>query len=369
MNPLRLVLDCTPAFEAQSKVFLIMLDQDYTMQKTFILWCLVLLGTSVVVGQNDYRPTYPLEIGIQVGTAHYLGDLGGVGKPGYSNDSPVFQRGLGQGFVIDTDFKSTRPTIGLFARWNFSGNFSARLDLSYLQLSGSDKYAGKDNFSATQRPIGSVPNAAWFRYYRNLSFRTHMFDANLAFEAIPYNFQLGSGRGSSVLSPYIFVGIGLFTFNPEGFYNGRWVALQPLSTEGQGLVSGRATYDLVQMNIPMGVGLKWIYDDTWSLGLEANYRIIFTDYLDDVSTSYVEDESIFDTNFDPTKAALAKALARRSTEIDPSGINSIVTAPKAKRGNPHKNDAYFTVTIRFSYYIDTYSFGKGGRRYGGCPVW
>ena len=347
------------------KLFLITLDRDYTMRKTFILWCLLLLGTSVVVGQNDYRPQYPLEIGIQAGTSHYLGDLGGVGRPGYTPNSSEFQRGIGQGFVIDTDIEATRPTLGLFARWNFNGNFSARLDLSYLQLSGDDKYAGKDEFSGTQSRTDV--NAAWFRYYRNLNFRTHMFDANIALEVTPYNFQLGSGRGSSVLAPYGFLGVGLFAFNPEGFYNGNWVELKPLSTEGQGLVPGRAPYDLVQMNIPMGIGVKWIYDDTWSLGLEVNYRLTFTDYLDDVSIDYVEDESIFDTNFDPTRAQIAKDLARRSVELDPTGINGIVTAPGEQRGDPKDNDAYYTVTIRFSYYIDTYSLG-GGRKYG-CPVW
>jgi hypothetical protein len=117
----------------------------------------------------------------------------------------------------------------------------------------------------------------------------------------------------------------------------------------------------------MGLGVKWIYDDTWSLGLEINYRLTFTDYLDDVSIDYVEDESIFDINLDPTRAQIARDLARRSGELDPSGVNAVVTAPGEQRGDPKDNDAYYTITIRFSYYIDTYSLG-GGRRYG-CPVW
>ncbi len=339
------------------------------MQKTLTLWCLLLLGTSVALGQNSYRPTYPLEIGIQAGTAHYLGDLGGVGRPGYTqNNKQDFQRGIGQGFVVDTDIESTRPTFGLFARYNFNGNFSARIDLNYLQLNGDDKYAGKNDagFTGTQSRDGV--NAAWFRYYRNLNFRTHMFDASIAMEVTPYNFRLGgTGRGSSVLAPYGFLGVGLFTFNPEGNYNGGWVELKPLSTEGQGLVPGRAPYDLVQMNIPMGFGVKWIYDDTWSLALEANYRLTFTDYLDDVSIDYVEDESVFENNFDPTRAQIAMDLARRSVELDPTGVNARVTQPGEQRGDPSDNDAYYTVTIRFSYYINTDGFG-GGRRYG-CPVW
>ena len=69
----------------------------------------------------------------------------------------------------------------------------------------------------------------------------------------------------------------------------------------------------------------------------------------------------------PGLCVLAKALARRSGEIDPTGVNSDVTAAGVQRGDPGDNDAYYTVTVRFSFFIDTDNLG-GGRRYG-CPVW
>lgn len=324
------------------------------MQKTFILWCLAMLAATAGFSQNGYRPAYPLEIGLQVGTSQFLGDLGG-------------QIGIGKGFIIDTDIQSVRPTFGVFARYNIGGHFAARIDLNYLQLAGDDKYTGDGGFIASA-PATSGLDDAWFRYYRNLSFRSHVFDASIAAEIIPYNFELGGGyQNYSVLSPYGFIGVGIFAFNPEALYNGTWVELKPLKTEGQGLVDGRAEYDLVQLNIPMGFGLKWTYNDTWSLALEINHRMTFTDYIDDVSTDYVTDESVFDLNMDPTTASLAKALARRSAEQDPSGINSKVTAAGEQRGDPKDNDSYYTVTIRFSFYLDTDNFG-GGKRYG-CPVW
>jgi hypothetical protein len=322
------------------------------MQRTFILWCLVMLGATASFSQNGYRPTYALEIGIQAGTSQFLGDLGG-------------QPGIGKGFIIDTDIESVRPTFGIFGRYNIGGHFAARLDLSYLQFHGNDQSAGL-GFAATS----SRDNVddAWFRYYRNLNFRTHVFEASVAAEIIPYNFEVSGGqRNFSIISPYVFIGVGIFAFNPEALYNGTWVELKPLSTEGQGIVDGRAPYDLVQLNIPMGFGVKWSYNDTWSAALEINHRMTFTDYIDDVSGDYVTDESIFDQNLDPTTASLAKALARRSGEIDPGGINSIVTAPGEQRGDPKDNDAYYTVTIRFSFYIDTDNLG-GSKRYG-CPVW
>lgn len=322
------------------------------MQRTFILWCLALLGATAGFSQNGYRPAYPLEVGVQAGTSQFLGDLGG-------------QPGIGKGFIIDTDIQSVRPTFGIFGRYNIGGHFAARLDLSYLQFHGSDNLAG-EGFSATSSRDGV--DDAWYRYYRNLNFRSHVFEASIAAEIIPYNFELGGGyKNYSVLSPYGFIGVGVFAFNPEALYNGNWIELKPLSTEGQGLVDGRAPYDLVQLNIPMGFGVKWSYNDTWALALEVNHRMTFTDYIDDVSGDYVTDESIFDANMDPTTANLAKALARRSTELDPGNVNGIVTAPGEQRGDPKDNDAYYTVTIRFSFYIDTDNMG-GGRRYG-CPVW
>ena len=325
------------------------------MQKTFIIWCLVMLGTAVGFSQNGYRPAHPLEIGLQIGTTQFLGDLGG-------------QPGIGKGFVIDTDVESIRPTFGVFARYNIGGHCAIRADINYLQLHGDDKLAGAgEGFSASTPRFFGIDDA-WFRYYRNLNFRSHVFDMNIAVEIIPYNFILGKGyRQHSVLSPYGFIGIGFFAYEPEGLYNGTWLELKPLKTEGQGLVDGRAEYELVQLNIPMGFGLKWTYNDAWSLALEVNHRMTFTDYIDDVSTDYVLDESIWSQNMPQSTANLAAAMARRSGELDPAGINGIVTSPGYQRGDPGDMDAYYTVTVRFSYYIDTENMG-GSRRYG-CPVW
>lgn len=315
-----------------------------------------MLGAATGFSQNGYRPAYPLEIGLQAGTSQFLGDLGG-------------QTGIGKGFITDTDIGSVRPTFGLFGRYNIGGHFAVRLDVNYLELHGDDKYAGEEGveFCASCPRFNGIDDA-WFRYYRNLNFKTHVFDMNIAAEIIPYNFELGGGyKNYSVLSPYVFIGVGFFAFNPEGIYNGTWMELKPLRTEGQGLVDGRAEYDLVQLNIPMGFGLKWIYNDAWSLALEINHRMTFTDYIDDVSTDYVTDESIFTDNMDPTTAKWAKTFARRSGELDPAGVNARVTEPGEQRGDPKDNDAYYTVTIRFSFYIDTENMG-GSKRYG-CPVW
>lgn len=306
------------------------------------------------IAQNGYRPTYPLEIGLQIGTSQFLGDLGG-------------QPGIGKGFIVDTDFGSVRPTFGVFGKYNFGGHFAIRADINYIQLHGDDKFADNTGGFSGSVDRSQVFDDAWYRYYRNLNFKSDVFDMNITAEITPYNFELGGGyRNYSVVSPYGFIGVGFFAFEPKGLYNGAWIELKPLRTEGQGLVDGRAEYELVQLNIPMGFGVKWMYNDAWSMALEINHRMTFTDYIDDVSTDYVLDDNIF-SQLGPQEAIIARAMSRRSGEIDPGNVNSVVTAPGEQRGDPKDNDSYYTVTIKFSFFLDTDNMG-GSRRYG-CPVW
>ena len=236
-----------------------------------------------------------------------------------------------------------------------------------MQLHGDDKFANNTGGFSGSTPREFIIDASWYRYYRNLNFKSDVFEMQLAAEIIPYNFELGGGyKNYSVISPYGFIGVGFFAFQPKGLYNGSWVELKPLRTEGQGLVDGRAEYQLVQLNIPLGFGVKWMYNDTWALALEINHRMTFTDYIDDVSTFYVKDQSVFD-QLGPGESIIANSMSRRSGEIDNGGVNSIVTAPGAQRGDPQDNDSYYTVTVRFSFYLDTQNMG-GSKRYG-CPVW
>jgi hypothetical protein len=52
-------------------------------------------------------------------------------------------------------------------------------------------------------------------------------------------------------------------------------------------VPSRKEYANWQFVIPFGVGMKYSIDKSSSIGLEYGLRKTFTDYMDDVSTSYV----------------------------------------------------------------------------------
>lgn len=317
------------------------------MKLKFLIWLLLFLGYNHSYSQSyeykerkkkrmQYIPRYPIELGFHLGTTQFLGDLGGT-------------EAIGQGFITDTDAPSIRPSIGFFGRYNMGGHFSFRLEMSYLNLSGDDKYAGK-NFSGTQHS----DKDGWFRYYRNLHFQTHVFELTNSCQFIPYNFKLTGSRYTktkqNTIAPYGVLGVGFLVFNPQAKYMGSWVNLHSLNTEGQGLVEGRNPYSLVQFIIPVGFGVQWEHNHEWILSFEINHRFTFTDYLDDVSTDYV-DPSVFEKYFDAEKASLATSLARRSPEHDPTNIYGYITAPNEQRGDPKDNDAYYTITLRLAFYL------------------
>lgn len=319
------------------------------MRPLFLIWFLVIITPIFSYSQEyeyvgkkkkklDYIPRYPMEVGFHAGTAIFLGDLGGT-------------ESIGSNFITDSNYPAIRPSIGAFFRYNMGGNFAFRLEMTYLNLAGDDKSTGNGSFSATQ----FSDKDGWFRYYRNLHFQSHCFEMTNSVEITPYNFKIhrvkthGNAK-HHVIAPYGVLGVGFLVFNPQANYNGQWVDLEPLRTEGQGLVEGRNSYSLTQFILPLGFGLRWEYNHSFVFSLEVNHRFTFTDYLDDVSTDYVHPD-VFESNFYPQKAALATALARRSQEQDPSNKYGYITAPGQQRGDPKDNDSYYSFTFRVAFFL------------------
>ena len=183
---------------------------------------------------------------------------------------------------------------------------------------------------------------------RNLSFRSHIYEGAAIME---FNFRpFGPGATESTWTPYIFGGFGIFHFSPEASYtdgegNTQWVQLQPLCTEGQGTPEylDRHPYALLQLCMPFGVGVKWRLGKTVSLSAEYGFRKTWTDYLDDVSTTYVGSECLT-ANVD--NGELAAQLADRTGEV----VADYENAPGIKRGDSSLDDWYacFRITIGVS---------------------
>jgi hypothetical protein len=181
------------------------------------------------------------EIGIQFGISRYKGEL-----------SP---------HSFDTRF--IHPAGGIFFRHNWNRHWSWIAELNYGKVSGDDAQL----------------NTA-FEKNRNLNFSSTVLDLT---PGIEFNFfQYETGNAAYAFTPYLFTGLSVFKFNPKS----GGVELQPLGTEGQGLSGRPAPYHRVSFALPFGGGIKISVGQSVGIGLQVSARRTFTDYLDDVSTTY-----------------------------------------------------------------------------------
>lgn len=246
-----------------------------------------------------------LEIGTSLGSSTYQGDI-----------SP---------FSWQLSFQGSKLAQGILLGYSLNEVYSVKMSYYHTSLSASDKDALDD-----------------WRQSRNLSFRTQLSEWSLHLDIEPLDYFFKSHK----LKPNFHLGVGLFRFNPQTKYNGKYIDLQPLGTEGQGIPgSGRSPYSLTQLVIPVGLGLKYYINDQWNIEISINPRKTFTDYLDDVSNYYYDRNELI-----KHRGRLAAELAYRGDEIDPS--SGYPTAGSG-RGNTDEKDWYILNTFTITYRLDT----------------
>ena len=166
---------------------------------------------------------------------------------------------------------------------------------------------------------------------RNLSFFTTIQEGYIALEATVLDIS------TTRFTPYIYAGIAFFHFNPWTYdKNGTKTYLKPLSTEGQGLSQypKQQPYNLTQLALPFGVGAKYAVNDNLNIGIEFSQRKSFTDYIDDVSSTYV-DVSVLRQ----AKGDKAVELAFRENETPLGRLQ--YPANGEQRGTPSEMDWYY----------------------------
>jgi len=276
-----------------------------------------------------------MEAGITMGPSNFLGDLGG-------------NMGRGTAFLKDNNIQMTKFTFGGFVSYHPSELFGIRLALNFGSLEGDD---------AIIKNKGGLEEA---RKIRNSNFRSKFSEAIVLAEVYPTIFlEEDPSDVYRKLRPYAVAGIGAFRFNSEGFdpVSQQWVALKPLHTEGQGFAEfpDRKEYKLTQMNLPFGVGVKYFLSETVNLSFEILHRKTFTDYIDDVSTNYI-DPALFYTYLPTAQAQLAERMANKSGGQFTAGN---------KRGTKTNNDAYYSAGFKLGVRLG------GSSRYGNstsCPI-
>ena len=197
---------------------------------------------------------------------------------------------------------------------------------------------------------GSVHSDDWLEL-RNLSFRSDIYEATVLFEFSFWNF--GAGATDKPWAFYLFGGFGVFWFDPMASYidadgSEQWVRLQPLHTEGQGSLEypDRKPYRQLQMNLPFGVGVKMRLGKAFSLNIDYGFRKTWTDYLDDVSTTYVGATVLSQNAIDPE---MAVRMGDRSGEA----VEGYVNAPGIKRGDDSLNDWYACMHLSLGISLET----------------
>ena len=241
------------------------------------------------------------------------------------------------GDLNDTPFNQPLPVAGVHAVYELSPYCRLRGSFNMGRIQGSDKY------SSTGRP------------YRNLSFESKISEWSVDVSYALFDVE------TFHWTPYVFGGVSVFHFNPYTFDTyGKKVYLQPLHTEGEGLpeYSQRRNYALTAPALPFGVGVRFQLSPTVELGLETGVRKTFTDYLDDVSTSYV----------DPN--VLLNRVGQQAVDLSYRGDEGRGSAsyPKfgAGRGNPKKKDGFYFTGLHVNVRLFEGEY-HGSRKTLDCP--
>ena len=264
---------------------------------------LFILALLPFAGQAQFVDSKPLEVGIFGGLSTYNGDL------------------QEKNFT----YQQSHAAIGLFLSKEIHQGFGLEFGVNFGKLSGADSLASDSS-----------------QALRNLDFQSNILDVHLLFT---YNFLHNM---DTRVTPYAFIGVAVYHFDPYTYYTNDSVSqryyLQPLHTEGQGLKEypDRKPYGLTQFSIPFGVGVKYAISPTVNIGAVISMRKTFNDYIDDVSSSYVDNNTLA-TEYNAASAE----LAFRTDEL-PGHENDPYPADGNMRGNPDNNDFYFFTGLKLS---------------------
>ncbi|AYN01140.1 DUF6089 family protein [Chryseobacterium aahli] len=291
------------------------------MNKKLLFSFLTLLGTMVSIKAQRN------ELGIRLGMSNLVGD---IGKTNYILQQPLdFDRVSDWGVPFYG---------GLLYRFNFNPHQTVRVDLGYNQVQFSDKAAKEE-----------------YRRNRNSFGKNNVYEASVVFE---YNFFPVNNEQLSMLSPYIFAGVGGLmydapkaTLNHDYRRNADGVAQAPVdeldfvtTTE---YTMGRKTV----AHIPFGVGLKYKFNHGWAIFAEATFRYTLTDQLD--HSKILSKDLISNYNADIINPSTGGSLLQTGDYFAVSKEREAAFLNKRTVGDPESKDWMNTFSLGL-----TYSFGR-----------
>ncbi|MBK9631280.1 MAG: outer membrane beta-barrel protein [Saprospiraceae bacterium] len=231
-------------------------------------------------------------VGFMLGGANYAGDLTENWK---------------------SSFSQTKPTVGLLYNLQLNPIVDFKLQYWLLSLQADDALSTQD-----------------WKKQRNFNFKSTIHNIDVGVDLHLWSMI----QSQYLLNPYLSLGLSFFKFNPKTKFEGNWVNLSELGTEGQGMPGYAQKYSLFSHAMTFGVGLEYPLSHRISIGLELKWRKTQTDYLDDLSGKYVSYDDLLFWN------------GRTAAEL---GNPQNITA-NTQRGNSKDNDWFQTFSIHFVYH-------------------
>ena len=307
---------------------------QFNLLKTFTLASALLASAAL----NPTSAQYALDYGFTMGTANYLGDIGGDNL-------------TRQDFAADLHYGQTKLSSHVFVRYRLSSAFAVRAQLGTIYL---EDY---DNLSTN--PARRTRNAHFRNYVNELSLRgeINLFSqpmitrytsklrvgvntyATLGVTGFVHNPQAQLDRDAA---DYHYAQ-GNITTNPSQLNYDRWYDLREVGTE-------KLTYGSAALGFPLGLGASFMVNYQFRLGIEFVWNLTLTDYIDDVSFTYADPEGLDDIGLILSQPA-SLVVAESAGVDNPSGyLDSFRwdAAYESPRGNPEKNDTYGTLQITAS---------------------
>ncbi|MEO5782786.1 MAG: DUF6089 family protein [Ginsengibacter sp.] len=264
----------------------------------------ILFTLSINKSHAQFSDVQEGQFGFTLGAAHYFGDL---------NNRAAVNR--------------PKIAVGGFFRKQFGNYTGLRVSAHYLQLGYSDVYSKND-----------------YQKRRNLSFNSNVWE--IALQGDFNFFKFIPDDPDHLFTPYVTLGVGVFSYDPYAYYQGQKIFLRPLNTEGETFYQNRKAYGTMSICFPIGIGFKYSINQNLNFSAEIAHRFTRTDYLDDVSTTYIGVDKFPSVTGAPS---IASIMQDRSFETgEPIGVEG------RQRGFSKQKDQYIIAEIGLSFNLTSY---------------
>ncbi|NOT37140.1 MAG: hypothetical protein HOP11_07160 [Saprospiraceae bacterium] len=211
--------------------------------------------------------------------------------------------------------KQTSPGCGVHLSYEMDHLFTFRANYEFLKVFADDKLGIQD-----------------WQLKRNLNFSSRIHSIDISGYLNLKNLLTERYKRLNI---NLLAGYTLFNYNPIANYQGTQIELRSLGTEGQGMKGYASKYSNWANAINFGTNIEFLITEKFSIETQLLFRKTNTDYLDDISSNYVNYETLYQQN-----GVMAAELG-----------NKIHAATGSQRGNPLDQDWFQSLSLGVKYRI------------------